>query len=212
MSSSSLKNIIFGSVINLIFALNVTIFILWPLMNLVNQDFMPLHFLVSWNALLQGRWWTLFTSLFSHFNFIHLVINLYVLKEFGGNLEQQIGTQSLIGLYLFSGLASSLSHCLFSRYLLLMPELSALGASGSLSGLLMYLTMLDPKKKVYFLGVFPLSLIYAITGLILIDMRGLWGQYHGEMSFIGHGAHLGGCVGGFIYARFKHKNLSFLNR
>jgi membrane associated rhomboid family serine protease len=169
------------------------------------------HFLVSWAALLEGRYWTLLTSSFSHYHLLHLLLNMYVLKEFGDYLELNMGSQKFLILYLFAGLVSSFSHCFFSRYFLLKPDLSALGASGAISGLLAAIAYLNPKKKVYFIGLFPVSLVYGVSLLVLIDLRGIWGQYQGEMSFIGHGAHLGGCIGGLIFAFVMKRKLTLLD-
>jgi membrane associated rhomboid family serine protease len=199
------------STITILLIMNILIFTLWYMTNLFNSQFMQDHFLVSYMALEKGRWWTLVTSIFSHFNLIHLMINLYVLNEFGRPLESYIGSQNIFLLYLFSGISSSLAHCLFSKFFLSLPDLSALGASGSISGILIYLALIEPRKRVYFLGLIPISLKLAVLIIILFDLRGLWGQYLGEISFIGHGAHLGGCLGGLVYALGQKKKLTLLD-
>ncbi len=211
MLKVDIRNCSYFSSINLIIIINLVIFISWALVNIYNHEFMTEHFLVSWAAIQEGRWWTLITSLFSHYNLLHLILNMYVLKEFGDYLELNMGSKKFLVLYLLAGVISSFSHCLFSRYLLMKPELSALGASGSISGLLTYIAFLNPQKKVYFLGLIPVPLIYGVGMLVFIDLRGLWGQYQGEMSFIGHGAHLGGCIGGLVFAIVMKRKLTLLN-
>ena len=199
------------SSITMLLIINILIFALWYMTNLFHSQFMQENFLVSFIAVEKGRWWTLITSNFSHFNLIHLMINLYVLNEFGRPLENHIGSHNIFLLYFFSGISSSVAHCLFSKYFLSLPELSALGASGSISGFLIYLALLEPQKRVYLLGIMPISLKLAVLTLIAFDLRGLWGQYLGEMSFIGHGAHLGGCLGGLVYALGRKKKLTLLD-
>jgi membrane associated rhomboid family serine protease len=55
----------------------------------------------------QGEYWRLFTALFLHGGFTHLLFNVFALYVLGPPLEQSIGTTRFAGCYLVSGLASS---------------------------------------------------------------------------------------------------------
>ena len=55
----------------------------------------------------QGEYWRLFTALFLHGGFTHLLFNLFALYVLGPPLERSIGTIRFAVCYLISGLASS---------------------------------------------------------------------------------------------------------
>jgi membrane associated rhomboid family serine protease len=55
----------------------------------------------------QGEYWRLFTALFLHGGFTHLLFNVFALYVLGPSLERAIGTVRFAACYLISGLASS---------------------------------------------------------------------------------------------------------
>ena len=85
-------------------------------------------------ALQRGEWYRLFTSMFLHFGFIHLLCNMYSLYNLGPALERFFGIPAFLFLYLVSGfcgnILSSVVECGTGNY-----KLSA-GASGAVFGLL----------------------------------------------------------------------------
>jgi membrane associated rhomboid family serine protease len=58
-------------------------------------------------VLAQGEYWRLFTALFLHGGFTHLLFNIFALYILGPPLERSIGTLRFAVCYLISGLASS---------------------------------------------------------------------------------------------------------
>lgn len=195
-----------------IIQLNVLIFLLWYLMLIIDPSFMPHHFLVSWDALLEGRWWTLLTSVFSHQLLFHLIVNMYFLYSFGGLVENTIGSYAFLKLYLISGIAGSVSHCCFSHYFMGQSDLNALGASGAISGILIYYALTFPWRPVYLMGLIPLPSFVGILMFVVMDVWGLISQINGSLTPIGFGAHLGGSFLGLCYYFLKKYELSRLNR
>jgi len=63
--------------------------------------------LEAYAVLVQGEYWRLFTALFLHGGFIHLLFNLFALYVLGPPLERSIGTIRFAVCYLVSGIASS---------------------------------------------------------------------------------------------------------
>ena len=191
-----------------IITINIAVFIAWYVSQVGDPDliFMRDNFLVSWDGLAEGRYWTLLTSAFSHNMFLHIFINMYVLQSFGSILEKLLGFTRFIRLYLFAALVGSISHCVVSKFLLEEPQLPALGASGAIAGLILVFSLLFPRQKIYLLGVIPLSAIWGAFAFIGLDLWGLWSQVQGGGLPIGHGAHLGGALGGFLYyLRLRHR-------
>lgn len=63
--------------------------------------------LESYAVVVQGEYWRLFTALFLHGGFTHLLFNIFALYILGPPLERSIGTIRFAVCYLVSGLASS---------------------------------------------------------------------------------------------------------
>ena len=82
----------------------------------------------------QGQFYRLFTAMFVHFGFLHLICNMYSLYNLGPALESFFGIPVFLLLYLASGLAGNILTYVMElrsgRY-----NLSA-GASGAVFGLL----------------------------------------------------------------------------
>lgn len=157
------------------------------------------NFLVSWNGLLQGRIWTLITSVFSHNMFFHIFLNMYAFFGFGTVLENVMGSKKFLKFYLMAGLVASLSHSMVSAFLIHEPSLPALGASGAVSGVILLFSLMFPQEKILLMGFIPIPALFASALLIGLDVWGLIEQTRGGTLPIGHGAHLGGALYGLIY-------------
>ncbi len=166
------------------------------------------HFLVSWDGLMQGRFWTLITSVFSHNMFIHFLMNMFVLSSFGPVLERLLGSRRFIMVYFIAGVFSSFCHALVSAMLLGQPDLPALGASGAVSAVILIFSFLFPKNTILIFGLIPVPALWGAVLFIGLDVWGLVAQAEGGGLPIGHGAHLGGAFTGIIYYYFflRRKN------
>lgn len=190
-----MKNSLTGRII----ILNALVFFMWMIMD---TQFMIDNFLVSTDALLEGRIWTLLTSVFSHNLPFHLLINMLVFYSFGRVIEDILGPKRFLSLYLMAGIAGSLSHCLTSSLLLSNSNLPALGASGAISGILVVFSFMFPKQLIFIFGLIPIPAMLGTIIFVGLDLVGLFTQAAGSSVPIGHGAHLGGALAGFIYFRF----------
>lgn len=189
-----------SSLIRAIILVNVGVFLAWNYAFYQgNLEFMAKHFLVSWQALAQGRLWTILTSVFSHNAFLHIFINMFVLHSFGTIIIQIVGRKSFLKFFLIAGLGGSFLHAFTSAFLLDRPELNALGASGAIAGIILLFALLFPKKKILLLGFIPIGAIWGALLFIGLDLWGLIAQTKGGGLPIGHGAHLGGAFIGVVY-------------
>lgn len=187
---------------NLIVALNIVIFLLWQVAGGDENGFMARNFLVSWTALGEGRWWTLVTSVFSHFAVLHIFLNMYVFRGFGAVLEQALGRTRYLLFYLAAGVVASLCHSLVSAFVLGQPGLPALGASGAISGVVLLFALLFPRQRLLFFGIIPTPAIWGAVLFVGLDLWGLVEQTRGGSMPIGYGAHLGGALAGGAYYFF----------
>ena len=182
-----------------IIKINIAVFIFWIISAYVNPYFMVNNFLVSWDNVMSGRVWTLITSVFSHNMFFHIFINMYVFFGFGTVVENVLGSKRFLTFYLLAGIISSLSHISVSTFLMEMPELPALGASGAVAGTILLFALMYPQEKILLLGIIPIPALTAALIFVGIDLWGLVAQTRGSTLPIGHGAHLGGALFGLIY-------------
>lgn len=189
-------------IVALIIAVNIAVFLLWHLQGPGEPVFMEKNFLISWQALSDGRYWTLLTAVFSHNWDLHILINMLVLWSFGSVLEIVLGPGRFLKFYLVAGIFSSFSHAALSNWLLGQPQLAALGASGAIAGLVLLFALMFPKQKIYLFAVVPIPALWGALAFVGIDLWGLTAQAKGGGLPIGHGAHLGGALIGVIYYVF----------
>jgi membrane associated rhomboid family serine protease len=184
-----------------IIAINVLVFLAWQAarVNPSLEKVMVENFLVSTSHLLAGRWWTLITAAFSHIDFWHIALNMFVLWSFGTILEKLWGTRVFVVFYFVAAVVASASHCFVSSVLMGNPNINALGASGAVSGLLLAFALLFPKHRILVFGVIPVPALVGALAFVAIDLWGLFAQTRGGGIGIGHGAHLGGALCGFVF-------------
>jgi membrane associated rhomboid family serine protease len=85
-------------------------------------------------VLAQGEYWRLFTALFLHGGFTHLLFNIFALYILGPPLERSIGTMRFAACYLISGLASSAGVVVLT-VIGLIRVAQLVGASGCIMGI-----------------------------------------------------------------------------
>lgn len=111
----------------------------------------------------QGEWWRLLTSMFMHFDFNHLILNLFGLFIIGPYVEKSVGKFFFVTIYLLSGLGSMYLATLLTQK----PVLILLGASGCIMGLLgamsylLYAGYKQDKSKIAGKSLFIVVLIFA---------------------------------------------------
>lgn len=197
--------------ISLIIACNIAVFIAWNSDSPVMERFLVDNFLVSWNGLLEGRYWVLITSVFSHSMFLHIFFNMYVLWGFGPVVEHVLGVKRFFVFYFVAGIFSSLCHAAVSNFIMHEPDQMALGASGAIAGVILLFSLLFPRQKILLMGIVPLPAVVGALAFIALDIWGLVAQAEGGGLPIGHGAHLGGAFIGilyFVYLRTRGQRIS----
>lgn len=127
------------------------------------------YFALTPSSIIQGqRLWTLFTSMFVHIQFWHLAANMIVLYFIGTFVEKLIGKKRFVIFYILAGLFAGIFWVILSGFFSIHPilinvfgnpNISGVGASGALFGLIGILAVLTPKAKVFFLAGPMIALI-----------------------------------------------------
>lgn len=185
-------------------AVNLAVFIMW---NVLPVETMTENFTVSWDLLLQGRYWTLITAAFSHNWLVHFLINMLVLRSFGSLIEVSIGSMNFIRFYLMAAVMSSLAHSMVSAFFLDSPQMGALGASGPIAGVVLLFAFMYPREKILLFGIIPMPALIGSLAFVGLDIWGLIAQAEGGGLPIGHGAHLGGALAGVLYYFYRIRPL-----
>ncbi|HEX2571066.1 MAG TPA: rhomboid family intramembrane serine protease [Polyangia bacterium] len=141
---------------------------------------------------------TLFTSMFIHGSWMHLIGNMWFLWLFGDNVEEAMGRARFVVFYLVCGLAAALAQILAVPH----STMPMVGASGAIAGVLGGYLILFPRARVRCLWI----LIIFITTIVLPAwlLLGLWflSQFfiptHSGVAWM---AHVGGFVAGVALVR-----------
>lgn len=181
-----------------ILAVNVAVFLLQYTAPRFFEDYLAL----SLDGLKSGYVWQLLTFQFMHGGFWHIFLNSWAIFVFGREVEMGLGKARMLALYFTSGVVGGLVQMLGSW---VMPEHfgdgAVVGASAGAFGLVAAFAVLFPQRVLILLLFFVLPLkmrartfLWLSLGLAVFGVIVPFGN-------IGHAAHLGGILAGYIYAR-----------
>jgi membrane associated rhomboid family serine protease len=185
----------------ILIVLNVVFF----LVELISGD----PFIMSWSFVPQrflanptGDSLTLFTSMFMHGGWLHLLGNMLYLWIFGDNVEDRFGHFKFLIFYLVCGLAATFAQMAFNMD----SDVPNLGASGAIAGVLGAYILLFPKAQVRVLlmgiRVIPLPALVVIGFWIVLQFFSGVGSILGmaEDDGVAYMAHIGGFIVGLVLA------------
>ncbi len=146
------------------------------------------------------------TSGFLHVDWMHLGFNMYALYLFGNIVAVKFGISSFIIIYFGSLVAGNLYTLYYHQK---EPYYSAVGASGAVSGIVYASILIYPEMEL-FLFFIPIPIPGYIFGVgyLLYSIYGMKKQ----LGNVGHSAHLGGAMGGFILTILLNPNLFVTNK
>jgi len=165
----------------------------------------PLEFRLGHNAEISPGippFLSIFTAMFLHGGWLHLIGNMLYLWIFGDNVEEVLGPFRFPIFYLLCGVVASLVQ-IYSNF---RSDIPALGASGAIAGILAAYIRLYPKAKVavlvpvfYFLRsvILPAWLVLGLWFLIqILEAHMLPVKDTGGVAYF---AHIGGFVAGLLF-------------
>ena len=144
---------------------------------------------------------TLFTAMFLHGGFLHLVGNMLYLWIFGDNIEDRLGHVKFFFFYILSGLAASLIFVLTSPQ----SQIPMVGASGAIAGVLGAYMITFPKARIltlvffgFFIRVTPIPALFLLGFWFLFQLLYALPSIGSSSSGVAFFAHVGGFLAGIV--------------
>ena len=165
--------------------------------------------LAWWEALRDGSLLRLFSALFIHADWAHLLGNLVFLLIFGLPAERAMGPWRLLALFLCGGAVANLAAVIAIGT----PDRLIIGASGAVSALIGAYLALFPNAK---LGVVvPLGLFLEFVRAPAVLLIGIWAVLQVVFAYIGPAfgevawaAHVAGFAFGMAYALWARRAIA----
>ena len=143
-------------------------------------------------AVKRGEKIRIFSSGFLHVDTSHLFLNMLTLYFFADVVISTLGSVGFVVIYLVSLFLGNLLSYYFHKDDL---HYNAVGASGAVSGIIYAAILLYPDMSLYlFLIPIPIPAYVFGIGYMLYSIYGM----KKRIGNIGHDAHFGGAVGGYI--------------
>lgn len=134
----------------------------------------------------------LFSAGFLHVDMQHLLFNMLTLYFFAGPVINHVGTTSFIIIYVASLVFGNLLSLYFHKN---EYHYSAVGASGAVTGILYSAILLQPDMNLYMFFIpIPIPAYIFGIGYLLYSIYGM----KNRIGNIGHDAHFGGAIGGYV--------------
>ena len=133
-----------------------------------------------------GEQYRMFTSAFLHADWMHLGFNMLTLYFFAPVVIGNVGVLGFLLVYFASLICGSLLTLSFHKN---EPSYRAIGASGAVMGVLFSSILIYPDMEINFMPAYVFGILY-----LLITIYGM----KTKAGNIGHTAHFGGAIGGFL--------------
>lgn len=197
-----------GNMVTRIIIVNVAVFILINLVNLfftLSSGFEPgdkfgqyiQYLFLHQNLIFDIKHpWVIFTYMFVHLGFFHILWNMLLFYWFGRIVGDFIGDYRILPIYLLAGLMGGILY-LITAPLIYDGGSTVHGASGAVMGIIVVAGMIAPEYGMRLILIGDVKLKYIVWTLIFLDLVAI-----ANMSNIGgHFAHVGGMIFGFMYVR-----------
>lgn len=152
---------------------------------------------------------TIFTSMFIHGGFVHLIGNMWFLWLFGDNVESFLGHFRFAVFFVLCGVAAGLTQVFIDIHSII----PMVGASGAISGVLAGYVVRYPRARVHvliFLFIFITTIdipAFIVIGIWFLEQltNGLGSLGVNTTGGVAWFAHIGGFVAGLIFINLSRK-------
>ncbi len=144
---------------------------------------------------------TIFTSMFMHGGFMHLIGNMLYMWIFADNIEDNLGPRNFLIFYLLSGVGAAMTQVLIDTQ----SQIPMVGASGAIGGVLGAYLINHPNARV--LVLIPFGFFSQLIKIRALYVLGFWFilQFISSGGGVAYAAHIGGFVSGMILILFFNK-------
>ncbi len=145
---------------------------------------------------------TIFTSMFMHGGFMHLIGNMLYMWIFADNIEDNLGGLKFLLFYLLAGIGAAMTQVLIDTY----SQVPMIGASGAIGGILGAYLINHPNAKV--LVLIPFGFFSQLIKIRALYVLVFWFilQFISTGGGVAYAAHIGGFVSGIILILFFNKS------
>ncbi|KAA3631665.1 MAG: rhomboid family intramembrane serine protease [Calditrichaeota bacterium] len=165
----------------------------------IQFGYIPFEFTTGYELTPQlpaSTYFTMFSSMFMHGGWMHLIGNMLFLWIFGNNIEDYFGRIKFVLFYLASGIAAIALFTAFGPN----SQVPLVGASGAIAGLMGGYMLLHPKAQITVLIIFifiqfihvPAKIVIGIWFALQLFMSLTQNSSGGGVAYLAH-------VGGFIF-------------
>jgi len=146
-----------------------------------------------------GDFLTIFTAMFMHGGWLHLLGNMLYLWIFGDNVEDAFGGSRFLIFYLICGIGATIAQVAVDPR----SNIPNLGASGAIAGVLASYLVMFPNRRVnvlLFRFIVPMSAVIVIGFWFLLQLVSSIGSISGatQSDGVAYMAHVGGFITGLV--------------
>ena len=144
---------------------------------------------------------TIFSSMFMHGGFMHLIGNMLYMWIFADNIEDNLGAVKFLIFYLLAGVGAAMTQVLMDTT----SQIPMVGASGAIGGVLGAYLINHPNARV--LVLIPFGFFSQLIKIRALYVLGFWFilQFISSGGGVAYAAHIGGFVSGMILILFFNK-------
>ena len=152
---------------------------------------------------------TIFTSMFMHGGFMHLIGNMLYMWIFADNIEDNLGPLNFLVFYLLAGIGAAMTQVFVDTQ----SQIPMVGASGAIGGVLGAYLINHPNARV--LVLIPFGFFSQLIKIRSLYVLGFWFILQFINSFfsssegggVAYAAHIGGFITGVILILFFNKRV-----
>ena len=157
---------------------------------------------------------SIFTSMFLHGGWMHIIGNMTYLYIFGDNIEERLGKLKFIIFYLVTGIVAAFSQALIDPT----STVPMIGASGAIAGVLGGYLVLYPKAKIkvffwfiIFVKIIKIRAFIVLGGWIIIQFISFSGSDLNSGG-VAYAAHIGGFMSGVLLINIMKNKITKKNK
>lgn len=210
----------YGGMHTKLIGINIAVFLLINVLlsvgALLTTSGNPMSFFVDYIFMLRGdfygivtRPWGLVTSIFAHYDLLHLLFNMVFLYFISRFFLMYFSNKRMLYTYILGGIAGGLLQIIaYSVFPALQNTTTyVVGASGAVNAVFMAAAFYRPMAEVHLFGIVRIRMIYIALIFFFMDLI----QMGSTGSNVAHFAHLGGAIFGFLSIRNIDSKSNIIN-